>query len=48
MILSCLTNVFLVSCHPLMNKYTVETALLRKYIIFKIKATLRAEALRSS
>ena len=36
MILSCSTNVLLVSCHPLMNKkYTVETALLRKCIIFK-------------
>ena len=35
MILSCWTNVLLVSCHPLMNKYTVETALLRKCTIFK-------------
>ena len=35
MILSCLTNVLLVSCHPLMNKYSVQTALLRKCIIFK-------------
>ena len=35
MILSCSTNVLLVTCHPLMNKYTVETALLRKCIIFK-------------
>ena len=35
MILSCLTNVLLVSCNPLMNKYTVETALLRKCTILK-------------